>query len=144
MGHWMLTVLIIPILSSRTLCHKSKLTNWLREPNNTAIACQDEETNVMCRDYEGIRINEAFWGRDNKLDCQIEDPLSVLTHKEMCLPNDHDYAYRKVAETCQGHNFCSLVGTSLYFDTELCPHVRKFLRIKYECREMSGMKRSNL
>lgn len=122
--------------------HRGRLSNWLKGSNNTAIVCQDEPINIICNDYEGIRVSDAFWGRDNKIDCQVDDPLSPQSDKEMCSPIDHDYAYRKVSEVCQGYQKCSLVGSSLYFDTELCPHVKKYARIKYECREMSGMRRS--
>ena len=62
----------------------------------------------------------------------------------MCLPEDKDYVYRKVAESCQGQKQCFLIASPLYFDTEICPHVRKYLRIKYECRQMSGMKRMRI
>ena len=121
-----------------------RLTNWVKATENVAIACQNEEVNLNCNDYEGIRIKEAFWGRDNNVDCEVDDPLSTMTNKETCFPLDKDYAYRKTAEICQGHQSCTLMGTSMNFDTSLCPHVKKFARVAYECRQLSGMRRSTV
>lgn len=131
------TMLVI----SHVSCHIGRLT-FVKDTNLTQIACQGETTNIMCGGYEGIRVNDAFWGRDNEVDCQSDDPLSYLTHKATCKPLDLDYAYRKVSEICQDRSVCVIAGTPLFFDTELCPNVRKYVRVKYECREMSGMKKS--
>ncbi|XP_065651199.1 protein eva-1 homolog C-like [Hydra vulgaris] len=124
--------------------YTGRLSNWLIDKSNTAIACQGDSENIMCDAYQGIRIKDAFWGRDNKVDCQVDNPLSPLTDTQMCFTLDKDYAYRKLAEVCQGQQTCQFEGTSLYFDTELCPHIRKYARVKYECRQMSGMKKSDL
>lgn len=140
----MLQLLLATLMIQYVEVHKAKLTNWLKETNKTAVACQGESTDLACGDYEGVRIVDAFWGRDDKLTCQSQDPLSTQSTKEMCLPNDKDYAYRKVAESCQGRRECFVIATPLFFDTELCPHVRKYIRIRYECRQMSGMKRGKI
>ena len=137
-------VLLIVFWLQISYVYSGKLSNWLIERNNTALACQGDSENIMCGAYQGIRINDAFWGRDNKIDCQVDNPLSPLTDTQMCFTLDKDYAYRKLAEVCQGQQTCQFEGTSLYFDTELCPHIRKYARVKYECRQMSGMKKSDL
>ena len=123
---------------------EGRLTAMLKADHMTALACQGDTTNLSCENYEGIRVTDAFWGRDNKIDCQSDDPLEYLTHKETCSPLDHDYAYRKVTELCEKKDHCTIAGTPLFFDTELCPHVRKFVRVEFECREMSGMRKSDV
>jgi len=114
----------------------------LKSDENYATACQGETTNLLCGDYEGIRILDAAWGRDDKFTCQSDDPLSTQSHTEICHEADKDLTYRKVAEQCQGRKYCFLIASPLFFDNTVCPHVRKYLKLKYECRQMSGMKRT--
>merc|ERR1712226_1425215 len=130
------------IVNRFVLSINPRLTNWVKTKDNVALACQGEDVNINCNDYEGIRVKDAFWGRDNKEDCQVDDPLSTMTDKETCFHLDKGYAYNKVAEICQGHQSCQVIGTSLNFDTSMCPHIKKFARINYECRQLSGMRRS--
>lgn len=127
------------LITEKAWGHRGRVTNWLKSGINEMIACQGEPLNIMCNHYEGIRITDGFWGRDNDIDCQVDDPLSTLTHKENCLPIDKDYAFRKLQQSCQDQTSCSVVGSPLFFDTEICPHVKKFIRAKYECRQLSGM-----
>ena len=137
--------LLLQLLSEEfTISHRGHVTNWLKSAQNEMIACQGEPLNLMCNHYEGIRITDAFWGRDNEVDCQVDDPMSTQTHHEKCLPIDKDIVFRKIEESCQDQTQCSVVGSSGFFDRELCPHVKKYARVTYECRQLSGMRRSNI
>merc|ERR1712226_687108 len=100
------------IVNRFVLSINPRLTNWVKTKDNVALACQGD------------------------------DPLSTMTDKETCFHLDKGYAYNKVAEICQGHQSCQVIGTSLNFDTSMCPHIKKFARINYECRQLSGMRRS--
>ena len=64
------------------VAHRGHVTNWLISKPNEVVACEKESVNLMCDHYQGIRVTEAFWGRDNDMDCQVDDPLSSQSHHE--------------------------------------------------------------
>jgi len=121
--------------------HQKKLTNWVKLEKGLELGCEGEEVNIACPNYEGIRILNAFWGRDDVTTCQPDDPLEPKSYKDMCKPVDKEYAKRKVKEMCHGIEICRVPATVTFFDTEPCPNVIKYLRVNYECRHMSGMKK---
>eukprot|EP00794_Sanderia_malayensis_P018813 gene18813-20709_t len=110
--------------------------------NGLALGCEGESVNINCPNYEGIRIVDAFWGRDDTKTCQPDNPLEERSYKDMCKPVKNNYALDKVKEQCHELESCKVFATTTFFDTELCPNVIKYVRVKYECRHMSGMKRS--
>lgn len=122
--------------------HQKKLTQWVKMPDALEVACEGEEVNINCPNYEGIRVVNAFWGRDDATTCQPSDPLEPKSYKDMCKPVDKEYAKRKVKHMCHGIESCKIPATTIFFDTELCPNVIKYLRVDYECRHMTGMKKS--
>ena len=122
--------------------HQKKLTNWIKLAGGLEVACEGEEVNINCPNYEGIRIINAFWGRDDATTCQPDDPLEPKSYKDMCKPVDKEYAKRKVKQMCHSNEMCRIPATTTFFDTEICPNVIKYLRVNYECRHMTGMKKS--
>lgn len=122
--------------------HQKKLTNWIKLAGGLEVACEGEEVNINCANYEGIRIINAFWGRDDATTCQPEDPLEPKSYKDMCKPVDKEYAKRKVKQMCHGNEMCRIPAATTFFDTELCPNIIKYLRVNYECRHMTGMKKT--
>ena len=121
------------------VAHRGHVTNWLIGTPNEVVACEKESMNLMCDHYQGIRVTEAFWGRDNDFDCQVDDPLSAQSHRENCIPLPKNLAFLKAEEECRDQTTCNVAAPSLGVDMEVCPHVKKFLRVKYECRELNGM-----
>lgn len=126
------------------LSHKKKVTDWRKSEILEALACEGESADINCPNYEGIKITSAFWGRDDTLTCQPDDPLAKRSYKETCMPIDKGYALRKVNQVCKSLETCKIFATPTFFDTELCPNVIKYVRIKYECRHMTGMRRSKI
>ena len=122
--------------------HQKKLTNWRKLIDGLEIGCEGEEVNIACPNYEGIRIVNAFWGRDDAATCQPDNFDEKRSYKDMCKPVDKEYAKRKVKQMCHGIEICRIPATTTFFDTELCPNVIKYLRVNYECRHMTGMKKS--
>ena len=110
--------------------------------NGTELACEGEVVNINCPNYEGIRIVDAFWGRDDIVTCQPSNPLETRSYKDMCKPAAKEYAKRKVYEMCHTLESCRIPASTIMFDTDLCPNVIKYLRVLYECRHMTGMKKS--
>ena len=138
----LLVGLIILANLQESTAHKKKLTEWVKMADALAVGCEGEYVDINCPNYEGIRIVSAFWGRDDVVTCQPDNPLEPKSYKDMCKPVAKDYAFRKVKHMCQGIESCKIPATTLFFDTEMCPNVLKYLRIKYECRHMTGMKKS--
>lgn len=139
----MIALILAILLNGRFVTmHKKKLTNWRKLVDVKEIACEGEEVNLNCPNYEGIRIVDAFWGRDDVTTCQPDDPLEPKSYKDMCKPVDKEYAKRKIKEMCHTSESCRIPATTTVFDTELCPNVIKYLRVDYECRHMTGMKKT--
>jgi len=132
-------LLLVVCYIQQAISHRGHVTNWLKSKPNEGISCADESLNLMCDHYEGIRVTESFWGRDNDVDCQVDDPLSKATHKEKCFPLEKNAAFQKVENQCQDKTECTISAPSLGLDMEFCPHIKKFLRVKYECRQLDGM-----
>ena len=138
----------------RVVGYKSKTTNWLKTPDIEAISCgpdkndkgkkfdEDRSVNMLCGDYEGIRIIEAFWGRNDTFTCQTAEKQSTLTHKKMCWPETYETLNRLMKHVCDNKQTCRV--PLYFFDNEICPSVRKYIRVLYECRHLSGMKRSHI
>lgn len=136
----LITILFASVITS-TQSTRSHVTNWLKSKPNDMVACEAECMNLMCDHYEGIRIIDAFWGRDNDIDCQVDNPLFSQSDKEHCYALDKNYAFRKVEEECQNKPECEISASKFGFDLTICPHVKKFFRVKYECRQLDGSKR---
>ena len=66
------------MMTSMVTSHRGHVTNWLISKPNEMVACERENMNLMCDHYQGIRITEAFWGRDNDFDCQVSEIRTCL------------------------------------------------------------------
>ena len=135
-------LLVVIAFIASVLGHQKKLTNWVKMPESIGLACEGEYVDINCPNYEGIRIVDAFWGRDDVTTCQPGQPLATKSYKDMCKPVQKDYAKLKLKQMCHGIESCRIPATTVFFDTELCPNVLKYLRVNYECRHMTGMKKS--
>ena len=146
-------IVIISMICPLDNAFKGKVTSWLREENITNISCQDDvdktgqilekdgTVNMLCDNYEGISVEDTFWGRDDRETCQTNKG-SKLTHKEMCGVGKlrQDRTTKTIELHCGGKQICKI--PLYFFDDEICPHVRKYLLIVFSCSHLSGMKRA--
>ena len=117
---------------------ESTLTNWVRLANATALGCEGYMLSLSCAGQEeGLKINSAFWGRDDLKTC-LPDKPSVQKLK-FCPSTEPQYALEKLRSVCEKRPFCSIPLSDLFFEKSPCPGVSKFLKVVYDCRVMSGM-----
>lgn len=116
---------------------ESALTNWVRLANATALGCEGNMLSLSCAGQEeGLKINSAFWGRDDLKTCLSEKPSQQL---KFCPPADPQYALGKLRSVCEKQPSCGVPVSDAFFEKSLCPGVSKFLKVVYDCRMMSGM-----
>ena len=117
---------------------ESTLTNWVRLANATALGCDGNMLSLSCGGQEeGLKINSAFWGRDDLNTC-LPDKPSAMNFK-LCAPTQPYYALAKLQSSCEKQPFCNIPVSDLFFERSFCPGVAKFLKVVYDCRVMSGM-----
>lgn len=116
---------------------ESDLTKWVRLANATSLGCEGNMLTLSCAGQEeGLKINSAFWGRDDLKTCLPEKPLKQL---KFCPQAEPLYALAKLRSVCEKQSTCSFPVSDAFFEKELCPDVAKFLKVLYDCRMMSGM-----
>lgn len=118
---------------------ESNLTKWVRLANATALGCEGNMLSLSCAgEEEGLKINSAFWGRDDLKTCLPDKPSNQL---KFCPPTDQLRlaVTEKLRSVCEKRPFCSIPVSEAFFEKSLCPAVPKFLKVVYDCRMMSGM-----
>jgi len=81
--------------------------------------------------YRLIKINSAFWGRDDTKTCHSGIEHGLKTN-EICA-QDESNTMAKVQNACEGESACELVASPVYFDRTDCPDIYKFMRVNWEC-----------
>ncbi|RMX51057.1 hypothetical protein pdam_00018896 [Pocillopora damicornis] len=116
---------------------ESNLTEWVRQANATALGCEGHMLTLSCAGQEeGLKINSAFWGRNDLKTCIPDKPREQM---KMCSPVEPLYAVKKLRHVCEGQPTCGFPVSDAFFEKPLCPGVSKFLKVVYDCRMMSGM-----
>lgn len=114
---------------------ESDLTKWVRLGNATALGCQGNMLSLSCAgEEEGLKINSAFWGRDDLKTCLPEKPSNSL---KFCPPAGDTLKFLR--HVCEKRSFCTFPVSEMFFEKSPCPGVPKFLKVGYDCRMMSGM-----
>ncbi|XP_002160043.1 uncharacterized protein LOC100210142 [Hydra vulgaris] len=97
-----------------------------------SITCQGEKEWLQCPQYHLIKINSAFWGRDDSTTCSRSGIALKRNTNKMCA-QDESNTMIKVQNACDGENACELVASEIYFDRTDCPDIYKYLRLNWEC-----------
>ena len=149
---WLAWTVLIYILSTSLKLkgipfsgHEANHTDWIKLANASNIVCQDEVLTMQCPNYESIFVlPDAFWGRDDNVTCQEPPTGKNCSHTEMCILEDKEKDDRRIKQACHKEQYCVLLANNYFFrfEEDLCPKVCKYVRLKYECRHMSGMKKS--
>lgn len=114
---------------------ESKLTKWVRLRNASALGCEGNMLSLSCAgEEEGLKINSAFWGRDDLKTCLPEKHSNLL---KFCPPAGNTLKFLR--HVCEKRPFCTFPVSEMFFEKSPCPGVPKFLKVRYDCRMMSGM-----
>lgn len=116
--------------------HESKLTNWVKRANVSELACEGQKMLLACDEQDGIKIQSAFWGRNNSAICRTTDSAKT---NNICKPLDANYPLKKLSDICDGTSRCEIDASEAYFEVPLCPRIAKYLKVVYDCRAMSGL-----
>ena len=134
---WILLSCFSFLVFASGLPFESTLTNWIRLANATALGCEGNMLSLSCAGQEeGLKINSAYWGRDDLKTCLPDKPSKPL---KFCPPTDPQYALKKLRSVCETQPSCGVPVSDVFFEKSLCPGVPKFLKVVYDCRMMSGM-----
>lgn len=102
------------------------------EKRHSTLTCQGQKDWLQCPMYHLIKINSAFWGRDDENSCSRSGVEHGLKINQMCA-QDESNTMVKLQNACDGESACELVASPVYFDRTDCPDVYKFLRVNWEC-----------
>lgn len=134
---WIIICCLSCFLMASGLPFESTLTKWVRLANATALGCEGNMLWLSCAGQEeGLKINSAFWGRDDLKTCIPDKPSQQL---KFCPPTDPLYPLTKLRSACEKQPFCNVPVSDAFFEKPLCPGVAKYLKVVYDCRMMSGM-----
>eukprot|EP00794_Sanderia_malayensis_P018812 gene18812-20708_t len=97
---------------------------------NCSYVCEGEKAWLECKNYEMIKIQRVFWGREDDQIC-TRQPKGLSTQKT-CESNTES-AFKKVAGNCRNKKACEIVASNIFFDDDTCGDVYKYLKICYEC-----------
>lgn len=97
---------------------------------NCSYICEGEKTWLQCKQYETIKVNRAFWGREENEFCP-EAPVGLVTDK-LC-ETDPENTFRKVQSQCRHNQACEIVASNTFFDDPTCKNTFKYLKLCYEC-----------
>ncbi|XP_029204267.2 LOW QUALITY PROTEIN: dentin sialophosphoprotein-like [Acropora millepora] len=97
---------------------------------NCSYICEGEKTWIQCKQYETVKINRAFWGREENEFCP-EAPVGLVTDK-LC-ETDPENTFRKVQSQCRHNQACEIVASNTFFDDPTCKNTFKYLKLCYEC-----------
>ena len=100
------------------------------KPQNCSYICEGEKTWIQCKQYETVKINRAFWGREENEFCP-EAPVGLVTDK-LC-ETDPENTFRKVQSQCRHNQACEIVASNTFFDDPTCKNTFKYLKLCYEC-----------
>ncbi|XP_066924854.1 uncharacterized protein [Clytia hemisphaerica] len=104
-----------------------------RRKARSSVTCQGQKEWIQCDGpYELIKIQDAFWGRDDTQTCTKSDVARGFKTGQKCV-QESDNVMKKVREACDNENVCEVVASNIYFDQTDCPDVYKFLRLKWQC-----------
>lgn len=116
--------------------NKYLLVNYTCVPQaNRIVLCKSEKSLLTCPSDWVIRVNSAFWGRENPDICP-----SVNGHNNC--PGASE-TISKLRTNCNNNPGCVVRALSdeLQNGGENCPHVSKYLIVNYACRPSSGLAR---
>ena len=82
--------------------------------------------------YHLVKINNAFWGRDDTKTCSRSGIEHGLKTNRICA-QDEGNTMTKIQNACEGESACELVASPVYFDRTDCPDIYKFMRVNWEC-----------
>lgn len=97
---------------------------------NCSYICEGEKTWLQCKQYETIKVNRAFWGREENAFCP-EAPVGLDADK-VC-QTDPDNTFKKVESQCRHNQACEIVASNTFFDDPTCKNTFKYLKLCYEC-----------
>jgi len=97
---------------------------------NCSYVCEGEKAWLECKEYEMIKVQRVFWGREDSQLCE-RAPKGLTTDKN-CEGNTEN-AFKKVAGNCRNSKACEIVASNIFFDDDTCGDVYKYLKICYEC-----------
>lgn len=97
---------------------------------NCSYICEGEKTWLQCKQYETIKINRAFWGREENEFCP-KAPVGLVTDK-IC-ETDPENTFKKVESQCRHNQACEIVASNTFFDDPTCKNTFKYLKLCYEC-----------
>ena len=96
------------------------------------VFCQGEKEWLQCPMYRVIKINKAFWGREDHTTCSSSAVTRTLKTDTVC-EQDEANTMKKVETMCNDENACELVASEAFFDRNDCPSVYKYVQLEYEC-----------
>eukprot|EP00111_Clytia_hemisphaerica_P021834 TCONS_00064186-protein len=94
----------------------------------SATICNGESKMIHCMPEEGIKIQDAFYGKRTGEDCHGK--MSYRDDAPTCSALD---ARANVEEACNDKQSCLLTADENTYGKSLCPHVNKYLQLKYAC-----------
>ncbi|KAL9975634.1 hypothetical protein ACROYT_G012817 [Oculina patagonica] len=97
---------------------------------NCSYICEGEKTWLQCKQYETIKVNRAFWGREENEFCP-KAPVGLDAGK-VC-ETDPDNTFKKVESQCRHNQACEIVASNTFFDDPTCKNTFKYLKLCYEC-----------
>eukprot|EP00112_Aurelia_sp_Birch-Aquarium-sp1_P009505 Seg2082.4 transcript_id=Seg2082.4/GoldUCD/mRNA.D3Y31 product="Protein eva-1 C" protein_id=Seg2082.4/GoldUCD/D3Y31 len=96
------------------------------------VFCQGEKEWLQCPMYRVIKVNKAFWGRQDQTTCVDKSVTRTLKSDKLCA-QDEANTMKKVETMCNDENACELVASETFFDRADCPDVYKYVQMEYEC-----------
>ena len=103
---------------------------FLQFCQNCSYICEGEKTWLQCKQYETIKVNRAFWGREENEFCP-EAPVGLVTDKPC--ETDPENTFKKVESQCRHNQACEVVASNTFFDDPTCKNTFKYLKLCYEC-----------
>ena len=98
----------------------------------SATICNGESKVIACLPEEGIKIQDAFYGKRSGEDCHGKMPYR--DDAPTCSALD---AQTNIQESCNDKQSCLLKADENVYGKKLCPHVNKYLQLKYACVPLS-------
>lgn len=117
---------------SANVSHIEEMNDEESTKRTTTITCQGQKDWLQCPMYRLIKINSAFWGRDDTKTCVRSGVEHGLKTNQICA-QDESNTMIKVQNACDGESACELVASPVYFDRTDCPDIYKFMRVNWEC-----------
>lgn len=116
--------------------NKYLLVNYTCVPQaNKIVLCDSEKTLLTCPSDWVVKVNSAFWGRENSQICPSENGKSICPGASETVS--------KLRSNCNNNPGCIVRAKfkELQNGGENCPRVSKYLVVNYACRPSSGIAR---